>query len=116
MTASQDLTDVVACEQALLDQSVRSSADRLRQLIHPDFVEYGASGRVWDRDAMIAALLATPAVSGPASDFHPVALADDVVLLTYRIHGPRPSLRSSVWINHPDFGWRIRFHQGTALS
>jgi len=112
----EDLAEVVRREQLLLDPGVRAAADRVQELLHPDFVEHGASGRVWNRAAVTAAPGADPEVSGEATGFSPVALAQDVVLLTYRIEGPAGSLRSSVWVHDPAAGWRLRFHQGTRSS
>lgn len=109
----EDLAEVVRRERQLLDPRLRSSGERVRELLHPDFVEHGASGRVWDRDAVIAALDADPELSGEGAEFLPVRLADDVVLLTYRIVGSSGSLRSSVWVNTSPAGWLLRFHQGT---
>jgi hypothetical protein len=71
---------------------------------------------VWDRDSIVAMMTDDPAVSGAASDFQPVQLADDVVLLTYRVHSEVETLRSSVWIRDATAGWQVRFHQGTRVS
>ena len=114
MTTSQDLADVVSRERALLDPSLRAEGARVQELLHPDFTEHGASGRAWDRASMIAAMTADPAVAGPAEDFVATPLADDVVLLTYRVTGPRGSLRASVWVR-TGAGWQVRFHQGTRI-
>ncbi|WP_370626547.1 DUF4440 domain-containing protein [Streptomyces sp. NBRC 110035] len=46
----------VEAELKLLDPEVRRSPERVGELLHPEFVEIGASGRVWDRDAIIALL------------------------------------------------------------
>lgn len=110
-----DLDEVVRLEQLLLSPEVRARADRVAALLHPDFVEHGASGRVWDRDAGVEALPADPGVVGEAGDFVPVRLADGVVLLTYRIRGPRETTRSSVWVRDAAAGWQMRFHQGTLV-
>lgn len=110
-----DLDEVVARELRLLDPAVRSDAAAAGELLHPEFEEYGASGRVWDRDAIVAALTDDPGVSGVAHELRPVRLATDVVLLTYRIEGEAGSLRSSVWVRGEDREWRVRFHQGTRL-
>lgn len=110
-----DLDDVVRLEQLLLSPDVRARADRVAALLHPDFVEHGASGRVWDRDSVVEALPADPGVVGEAGDFVPARLAEDVVLLTYRIRGPRETTRSSVWVRGGAAGWRMRFHQGTLV-
>jgi hypothetical protein len=113
--ADADLDQVVARERRLLDPDVRADVDAVTELLHPDFLEYGASGRVWDRDSIIAALAQDPGVSGAAKDLRATRLADDVILLTYRVEGERRSLRSSVWVSDGD-GWRVRFHQGTLLN
>jgi ribonuclease HI len=109
----EDVAEVVSRERQLLDPALRASEDRVGELLHPDFLEYGASGRIWPRAGVIAALAGDPDVSGEGIDFSPVKLADDVVLLTYRIEGDAPSLRSSIWVKDPVRGWRLRFHQGT---
>lgn len=99
----------------LLDPAVRSSADRILALLHPDFVEFGASGRRWDA-ASVATSMEHAAVDGErtqARGWSAVKLADDVVLLTFEALRPeRMSLRSSVWVR-VDAEWRLRFHQGT---
>jgi len=118
MSTPEDLEEVVRRERALLDPALRSEGARVEELLHPDFAEHGASGRTWDRASTVAALTEDPAVAGPAEDFHAQALAEDVVLLTYRVTGPRGSLRSSIWVRDPtatDPGWRVRFHQGTRV-
>lgn len=46
-------------ELRLLDPRTRRSPERVAELLHPDFTEFGASGRAWDRASMLAAI-ATP--------------------------------------------------------
>ena len=113
---SDDLADVVRHEQEFLDPAVRGRPDLVEVLLHPDFVEFGASGRVWDRTEVVEELAERPQVSGQATDFFPTRLSADVVLVTYRISGDSSSLRSSVWVNDATTGWRLRFHQGTGLE
>jgi hypothetical protein len=89
-------------------------------VLHDDFVEYGASGRRWDRAAILAVVRdaeAIPAASLSLEAFEATSLAEDVVLATYglREHGPgRVSLRSSIWVRTAGL-WRVRFHQGTRV-
>jgi hypothetical protein len=113
---SRDFDEVIRQERRLLDPDVRRSRDVVDALLHADFVEFGASGRVWHRAAIVAALAADPQVIGEAVDFEATALGDDVVLVTYRIIGAGGSLRSSVWMREAGHGWRLRFHQGTRLA
>lgn len=108
------LADVVAGEKRLLDPAFRADETSLRELLHPDFLEYGASGTVWTLDAVLRQLPRDPAVDGVGEGFAAVRLGEDVVLVTFRVTGGgHTSLRSSVWIRCPDGRWRLRFHQGT---
>ncbi len=96
MSDTDDLAQVVRLEQALLDPAVRSQPAVVEALLHRDYLEFGASGRVWNREMIVALLSADPTVAGDGADFVPVHLCDDVVLLTYRVFGESGSLRSSV--------------------
>ncbi|MDQ3681221.1 MAG: DUF4440 domain-containing protein [Actinomycetota bacterium] len=104
-------------ELRLLEPSVRSNRAEVMSLLHDDFIEFGASGRVLDA-AGIATTLEQEAGDEAvnATDLRPLHLATDVILLTYRIdHHDHASLRSSIWLRS-DGSWRIRFHQGTTMA
>src|SRR5687768_11724036 len=111
--ASALLDEVRALEERLLDPEVRRNATAVGALLHPDFVEFGASGRTWDRQAMVAELARQPGEPVDAREFRATRLAADVVLLTYRTG---TSLRSSIWCRGEDGAWRIRHHQGTMIG
>ena len=136
-----DRAEVVKRELLLLDPAVRADLGKVRALLHPDFVEFGASGRIWDAEAIAGSLAADSApdhaapdqgtidqgtinqgtiehraVALRAVDLEPMSLSADIVLLTYRIDDPeRPSLRCSVWVRADDGDWLLRFHQGTLV-
>lgn len=103
---------VVELEVRLLDPQVRGDASAIEALLHPDFTEFGASGRVYDRASIIAAVVKSDDPSAHPFEFRAVSLADDVVLLTYRTEPP--SLRTSIW-KRDDDRWRILHHRGTAV-
>jgi ribonuclease HI len=109
---SSDLDIVAALELELLTPASRGDRRRVAELLHDSFVEHGASGRTWTKSEILDDLEAAPAFVGAAVNVTALALATDVVLVTYEITGPRPSLRSSVWVRD-DGRWRLRFHQGT---
>jgi hypothetical protein len=110
-----DLRTVVERELLLLEPDVRRDAERVRALLSPDFVEFGSSGRVWDRDSVPAAT-ADAAERIAATDLRPRRLGPDAVLLTYRTTTPgRTALRSSTWIRGADRQWLMVFHQGTVV-
>ncbi|MFG2998466.1 DUF4440 domain-containing protein [Streptomyces sp. NPDC048340] len=99
---------------------VRASRALAEGLLDPEFVEVGASGRRWDREAMLAALagMAGASEDGPRYEAGPmtgVVLAPGLVHLTYETRiGGRRALRSSIW-RKPDegSGWRTYYHQAT---
>lgn len=109
----------IECELRLLDPEVRGSPEQAGALLHPDFHEFGVSGRHWDRAAVITAL-ASAADAGPGprvtSRVTGVRLAPDLVHLTFDTeHGGRHAHRSSLWRRTED-GWRLYFHQATPFS
>lgn len=103
-------------ELRLLDPVVRASVDLLTTLLHPEFREIGTSGRLWDRNTIIAELTSDDAPRpGPltASRMHGEQLCADLVQLLFDTEskGLR-SHRSSLW-RLTDDGWRLYFHQAT---
>jgi hypothetical protein len=110
-----DLTEVRRREILLLQPHTRTDARAVLALLHPDFVEFGAFGGVWDITTVTASL--NPARID-ATQLHATRLAPDVALVTYLSHhASRPDCRrSSLWIRHDDRGWLMRFHQGTPTS
>ena len=108
-----ELRDVVQLELALLEPGLRGDADRVRSELHPDFVEYGSSGKVWDRTS-VATATADAAVPIEVGDVRARRLGPDAVLLTYRTTTSGGAvLRSSTWIRDVGGPWRLLFHQGT---
>lgn len=107
-------------ELRLLRPEVRADPTQLGALLHPSFVEIGASGRVYSRDEVLAEFAgAPPAYDVWAQDFRVQAVAPDAFLLLFRTahvetHGglSRHVARSSLWVS-TDGAWRLRFHQGT---
>lgn len=107
-----DPAEVVRRELLLHDPEVRNDPKRLLALLHPDFREYGASGRTWDRSDIAVATVGGQDVI-TATDLDARRLAVDVVLLTYRSRaGQQEALRSSTWV-FTDGAWLLLFHQGT---
>lgn len=114
-----DLAEVVSLERALLDPRVRGDRAQVEALLHRDFVEFGSSGRRWDRDGILAMLAAEPPGDGPVAEvdrIDAVPLADDVVHLTYtacRADGTARR-RSALW-RRVDGRWLLYFNQGTPV-
>jgi len=112
--ADPDLDDVVAREHRLLDPVVRRSRDDAGPLLDPDFREFGAFGRVWDRDSILAAMAAEDAPPAAVDDVAAARVGADAVLVTYRSRRTgRTTLRSSLWRRRDGGDWLLYFHQGT---
>jgi ribonuclease HI len=108
-----DEQQVIKRELALLEPAIRADPERMRALLHHDFVEFGASGRVWDRTS-VAAVTSGTEHRIVATEFRTVRLGPDAILVTFRSDDQgRRALRSSVWVRDPGAGWLLRFHQGT---
>lgn len=105
--------DLRALEERLLDPDVRRSASQVGKLLADDFVEFGSSGRVYDKSTMIEALRQDPGFDSPPTiiEFGARELSPAIVLVTYRI-GETGTLRSSIW-RSDGARWRMVFHQGT---
>jgi hypothetical protein len=109
-------------EERLLQQAVRLDGSLLETLLADDFVEFGASGKVWNKAQVIDDLKTETFVTRTLSDFDVRLLADNVVLATYLCSSGSSSegadsisLRSSIWRKHLD-DWHMVFHHGTRVS
>ncbi|KRA24433.1 hypothetical protein ASD65_08360 [Microbacterium sp. Root61] len=105
---------LVAAELRLLDPRVRTDRDAVAQLLAPDFVEIGQSGRIWTRAETLEALEAETGFGEvEMSEATARELSPGLYLLTYRLRvGVRQSRRSSLW-RVTAGGPLLEFHQGT---
>ena len=110
--------ELLALEERLLDPAVRAVPGEVRALLAPEFIEFGASGRVFDRDAILAMLAAEPPrVALQARGFKVRLLAPGAALTTWRVRRDDgiETLRSSVW-QQQGGRWLMVFHQGTLAA
>jgi len=109
-------------EEHLLDPTIRRDSKAVSTLLADDFIEFGGSGRVFDKASILEDLKNEP--PRPASlltDFKTRELAPNIILATYkatrRNAAGEPisqSWRSSIW-THVNGQWQITFHQGTPI-
>ncbi|MBW8804174.1 MAG: DUF4440 domain-containing protein [Catenulisporales bacterium] len=106
-------------ELRLLEAEVRASPELVAEFLDSDFVEFGASGRRWDAQSILAVMgpdNSTPESPIVATEISGVLLAPGIVHLTYvSEHDGRRARRSSLW-RLTDAGWRVYFHQGTLID
>lgn len=103
-------------ELRLLDPAVRASNEAVNALLDPEFTEFGASGRRYDRTSVLAVTSAADEDDpGPsaATEMTGALLAPGLVHLTYVTErNGRRFRRSSLWRQAGE-RWRMYFHQGT---
>src|SRR5690348_1225018 len=111
-----------ALEEQLLTSAARANAKALGRLLHDEFVEFGSSGRIFDKPKIIAALAQGSPWQYTLSEFRVVRLSEDTYLVTYRLtigELTSPSLlqtlRSSIW-KCVGSEWKLFFHQGTRTN
>jgi len=110
--------ELKALELRLLEPAVRGNPEAVAELLAPEFTEYGASGQVFDRAAILAALAAEGTkVARRISRFSVRPLGPDAALATCRVKRADgfETLRSSVW-QRREGRWLMVFHQGTQAA
>lgn len=118
MTERESLTQLSAqllsLELQLMDSAFRRDRVKVASLLAEDFREFGSSGRVWDREAILDLLATEPNFITPiVEEFHTQQLAPDTVLVTYStVRAETRTLRSSIW-GLRGGAWQVLFHQGT---
>ncbi len=124
LTTIPRLEEIQALEEILHRPETRRSREAVEALLAEGFVEFGASGSVYDR-ATIIDLLAQESGTDEgilqSSNYVLKTISNDAVLLTYVTErsyqdgSKRRVLRSSVW-KHDGLHWQMLFHQGTIRS
>ena len=107
-------------EELLLQPNIRNSYNDLNELLAEDFIEFGSTGRIYNKKASVEGMLGEQDIfDTEIKDFEIKLLASDVILATYKIRikndtkqWEKFSLRSSIW-EFEDEKWQLFFHQGT---
>jgi hypothetical protein len=102
-------------EQTLLQHDARSKIEVLDRLLADDFVEYGSSGRIFNKQVILKRLPSEQTMKMTLSHFEMKLLAPNVVQTTFQLYKhetKQHSLRSSIWKRNEDH-WQMVFHQGT---
>ncbi|MFI6079548.1 DUF4440 domain-containing protein [Streptomyces sp. NPDC051217] len=119
MAESPAVVAAIETELHLLDPAVRSSAELIGELLHPEFTAFGSSGRRWDRRSLTAHLTAHDAPAArpvTTTGMRGVELAPHLVLLTFDTeHKGVWAHRSSLW-TLTGRRWLLYFHQGTVFT
>jgi hypothetical protein len=123
MSSEEDLAALLLhLERQLMDPVFRRNREQVSALLAEDFREFGSSGRVFSRSAILDLLASEEAYTVPAiEDFAVQRIGPETVLVTYSAvrasaesGAPQVSLRSSLWVLRED-RWQVLFHQGTKV-
>ena len=107
-------------EVSLWQAETRFDRAYMERVLAEDFHEFGRSGRVYTREETLAVPdEGSIEIRLPLPDFRVQPISADVVLVTYVSEVTYEGVtevgnRSSLWSRSED-GWRLRFHQGTAV-
>ena len=113
-----NIDSIIALEKKLLDSSVRKDPVELNLMLADDFVEFGTSGKIYDKKIIIERLSEETSIVMEAFNFKGVVLSQDVVQLTFKTKRKNEdgtfsaSLRCSIW-KLKGSHWQMLFHQGT---
>lgn len=107
-------------EESLYRSATRFDPEYMEELLAPDYVEMGTSGRIWTRQQIIRTSPVEIEAKLPLPELSVRLVADDVALVTYRselgVELVEAANRSSIWKRERDGAWKLVFHQGTPTN
>lgn len=101
------------------NEATRFNEAFMQNALAPDFFEFGKSGKMHTRDAVLGTARRTIDIILPLRDFGIRLLDENTAQITYISEtgsGDDRLLarRSSIW-SKTSRGWQLRFHQGTSI-
>ena len=108
-------------EESLWRAETRFEPDHMALVLAPDFVEFGRSGRRYDRSTIVDVGAPGKQLRArlPLTDLEVHVLAEEAALVTYtgevevEVAELQRANRCSIWVLWQG-RWRLRFHQGTS--
>ena len=109
-------------EEKLLNPEIRKSVKEIDELLADEFIEFGSTGKIYNKQQVIESLTNELPAERNIFDFNVVLLSVDTALAMYKVISKNPqtneikdSLRSSIWKKY-DGSWKMLFHQGTIIK
>lgn len=101
-------------------QDFGTTIEDFERAVAPEYWEVGATGRRYSREFILKTFRAFPPVSSgddwDCRDFGLLQLGPETYLLTYTLsQWDRLTRRATIWQRAAE-GWRILYHQGTAVA
>lgn len=115
--SNEDRATLERLEEELWREETRFDRARMSEIIAPDFLEFGRSGRIYRRDDSLNVPRQAIEAVLPLPDFEARLLDRGIAQVTYNsavTYGGvvQHARRSSIWWRTSG-GWLLRFHQGT---
>ena len=117
--STEDEEDLQLFEEGLWRTETRFDFRWMDDVLAPDFFEFGRSGRVYGRQDTLETEAQPIDAELPLADLRVRLLDSNIAQVTYvsavTYDGVQElANRSSIW-SRTENGWRLRFHQGTAI-
>lgn len=104
-------------ELLLLSREVRASQEILSKLLDDDFLEFGSSGKIYNKEIIIEKLPNSEFSQTDISEFSIFEISENFIQTRFKTREEkRTSLRSSLWKKYSDDDWKMIFHQGTVIQ
>jgi hypothetical protein len=115
MLEQSDMLTLRHLEESLWRRETRFDSRYMEEILAPEFIEFGRSGRKYSRADSLGLEAYDIAANLPLPDFSVQEVTSEVALVTYRSEvnhgGLEVAYRSSIW-RRKALGWELVFHQG----
>jgi hypothetical protein len=117
--SAEDHAQLARLEESMWIEAARFNEAFMQNTLAPDFFEFGKSGKLHTRDAVLGTARRAIDITLPLRDFGIRLLDENTAQITYISEtGSRDdrllARRSSIW-SKTSQGWQLRFHQGTPI-
>ena len=117
--SEEDQSKLQKLEEELWVGETRFDSHYMKEIMAPDFFEFGRSGRVYSRESCLSQERVPIYATIPLQNLQIRLLTHDVAQVTYNSKVIYDGVvekgrRSSIWTRLGE-SWKLRFHQGTAV-
>lgn len=102
--SSEEKESLIHFEESLWKDETRFDTVYMEAILHPEFFEFGRSGRAYERSNTIYIPRQTIDAELPLRDLKIAEISENVVLVTYKSHVQYEDLeignRSSLWVKN----------------
>jgi len=110
---------ILKLEMSLWIEETRNSFDYMNSVLHNDFIEFGSSGKVYNKEDILNSLDLKINSKFPFENVDMKRIDESTILVTYVSVINDGTLtvksnRSSIWIGKENF--QLIFHQGTIIK